>query len=609
MRIKQHKADHISCYHGQGRHDNACYIDGSHGGNFDSQDKLHRTTASQVFPGSRTGRAGKTLVSCFLALIISHCATAQLLTQVSEFTRADSLRGMLTESRSCYDVLYYDLNIKVDPERRFVEGSNVIHFLVTANFTRLQFDLFENMDVHFVLFENDTLAFEREYNAVFVTFNKELLKDELNKIKVYYSGYPISAQNPPWDGGFIWEMDQDSNHWVGVACEGIGASIWWPNKDHLSDEPDSMMIRVSVPPGLMNVSNGRLREVIAQENGWNRYDWFVSYPINNYNVTVNIGKYQHFSDVYLSGNDSLTLDYYVMPYNYEKAVEHFKQVKPMMACFEHYFGRFPFWDDGYKLVETSYLGMEHQSAIAYGNEYKTGYAGMDYSRIGLDFDYIIIHETGHEWWGNSVSSADLADLWIHEGFCTYSEALYVECMHGYDTALDYVNAKKRSVSNKDPIVGFYNVNKEGSRDMYNKGMLTLNTLRHVIDNDELWFDLIKSIAEDFKYQTTSTNEIVAYINKFTEQDLTYFFSQYLWYPSIPVFEYMLSKKRNKRILQYRWQADVDDFRMPVKVTTSTDKFEFVYPTTAFQETTLKLSKKDVFRVAEHLFYIEVEERK
>jgi len=548
----------------------------------------------------------KVLVFIALLLLFKN-GFGQLLTSASDFTRADSLRGMLTETRSCYDVLYYDLNVRIDPGTNFIQGHNTIQFLAVSSFERLQFDLFENMEIDYILFENDTLVFERQHNAVFVKFDKEILKDELSKIKVFYSGYPVTAQHAPWDGGFVWESDQDSNHWVGVACEGIGASLWWPNKDHLSDEPDSMMIRVSVPPGLMNVSNGRLRNVIEQQDGWKRFDWFVSYPINNYNATVNIGNYKHFSDFYVSGEDTLTLDYYVMPYNYEKAIEQFKQVKPMLGCYEKYFGRFPFWDDGYKLVETPYLGMEHQSAIAYGNEYKTGYAGIDYSKIGLDFDYIIIHESGHEWWGNSVSCSDIGDLWIHEGFCTYSEALYVECLYGYNLAMDYVNAKKVSVSNKDPIIGFYNVNKEGSGDMYNKGMFMLNTLRHVIDNDELWFAMIKDIVKEFEYKTTSTNEVVGYINKYTGQDLTYFFSQYLWYPAIPIFEYKLRKRRKKRVLEYRWKVDVDDFRMPIKVTTAPDQFEFIYPTTTWQEMNLRL-KKAGFQVAESLFYVEVKGR-
>lgn len=544
----------------------------------------------------------------FLVLLgVSFFSSAQLLTdEENPPTLADTLRGMLLESRACYDVGYYDLTVQVHPDSRLIEGINRMTIAATADFTQLQFDLFENMHIKQVTFDDEVLSFQRVYNAVFITLPAPAKKGTQHTMQVDFSGNPVVAKTPPWDGGFVWEQDNNGNPWVGVACEGIGASLWWPNKDHLSDEPDSMKIHLVVPDTLVGVSNGRLLGISETAPGWKQYDWSVSYPINNYNVTVNIGKYASFTDTYVNEHGNLALNYYVLEPNLEKARKHFAQVKPMMQCFEHYFGEFPFWRDGYKLVETPYLGMEHQSAIAYGNGYQKGYAGMDYSRIGLNFDYIIIHETGHEWWGNSVSCSDIADLWIHEGFCTYAEALYVECLHGRDTSLAYINAKKNHVENTNPIIGTYNLNREGAGDMYNKGMLLLHTLRTVVNNDSLWFSIIKGIAVDFKYKTTSSAEIENYISVKAGMDLRYFFDQYLRHAQLPVFEYKL-KKKNK-VLEYRWAADVSDFRMPLDVTTAPAVFSRMYPTTSWQTMNVSLGKKDAFAVAEHHYYIAVENR-
>ncbi|CAN5251888.1 M1 family metallopeptidase [soil metagenome] len=526
------------------------------------------------------------------------------------FSRADSLRGMLTPLRTCYDVVYYDLDVKVDIENQRLSGSNLFVFQATQNFNRLQFDLFDNMQVDSVVYRGNKLPYTREFNAVFVDFAKNIVRDAVDSFRVYYQGSPIAAKRAPWDGGFVWRKDKNENPFVGVACEGTGASLWWPNKDHLSDEPDSMMIRVTVPRGLMDVSNGRLRNIQTLDTAWIRYDWFVANPINNYNVTVNIARYEHFHDAHIGKNgDTLDLDYYVLPYNLDKAKLQFQQVKPMMKCYELYLGAYPFYKDGYKLVEAPYLGMEHQGAIAYGNNYRSGYNGSDFSRIGLKFDYIIIHETGHEWWGNHVSMKDMADMWIHEGFCTYTEAIYVECMHGYDTAMAYVNAKIPGVDNEEPIIGTYGVNHEGAGDMYNKGMLMLNTLRHVVNNDKLWWDIILGIQKEFGMKTTTTEEIVAYINRRTGQDLTYFFDQYLRYPSIPDFEYQLVKQKKKLTLRYRWVANVKDFHMPIKVLTAPGKYDFIFPTTEWQDTVVDLKKATDFKVAQQLFYVDVVEVK
>jgi aminopeptidase N len=534
-------------------------------------------------------------------LILS--AKAQLF-DPSSVTRADSLRGTLSPLRTCFDVKYYHLDVKVDPENKTVSGSNTIFFEAVEPFNKIQIDLFSNLTINKILYKGQELKYSREYNAVFIDFPKQIERNGKDSITVYYEGKPIVAQRAPWDGGFVWSKDREGNPWVGVACQGIGASIWWPNKDHLSDEPDSMLISVAVPKGLINVSNGRLRRETQIDENWTKFDWFVSYPINNYNVTVNIAKYAHWSDFHVNG-DTLTLDYYVLPANLEKSKKHFEQVKPMMEAFEKYQGKYPFYRDGFKLVETKYLGMEHQTAIAYGNDYKPGYAGSDISRLGLTFDFIILHEAGHEWWGNNVSYSDLADMWISESFCTYSESFYVEEKYGAEIAKKYINAKKPGVGNLEAIAGPYGINHEGHRDMYDKGSLILNTLRYVINNDSLWFDIIKGLQKEFALKSVAKKDIIDYINKRAGKDLNYFFNQYLTTPNLPVLEYKIESKGKRKILSYRWKADVKDFKMPVMVSLeSKDKYEYIYPTTAWNEVSLKLPDLN-FKVAEDLFYIKV----
>jgi aminopeptidase N len=540
---------------------------------------------------------------CLLLAVLTYANV-----QAQSFTYADTLRGSLSPLRDCYDVTYYELDVKIDTITRSITGSNMMTYKAVKNFNRLQIDLFENLQIDSIVQQGRRLDYKRSGNATFVEMGVTQTVGSIGQMKIYYSGTPVVAVKPPWDGGFIWSRDEKGNLWIAVACEGLGASAWWPNKDHLSDEPDSMLIKITVPKGLMDVSNGRLRNSVAVGDGI-RYEWFVSYPINNYNVTFNIGKYEHFSDIYVRNGDTLTLDYWVMPYNLEKAKEQFKQVKPMLACHEKYFGPYPFPRDGYKLVETPYLGMEHQSAVAYGNKYLTGYSGWDISRIGLKFDYIIIHESGHEWWGNHVSMKDAADMWIHEGFCTYSEALYVECMFDTAMALRYVNARKASVDNKEPIIGPYGVNKEGAGDMYDKGMLMLNTIRYVINDDKKWFGILRGIQDEFGMKTTTTEEVVGYINKKAGKDLSPVFDQYLRYANIPELEYKIAGKRKNMQLQYRWKADVKNFNMPVRVLLSPDGFTTIQPTTEWQILPLNLKKSEEFKVDEEHFYIKVTEVK
>ena len=539
----------------------------------------------------------------FLSLIFSFSVVSQ------EFTYSYSLRGNLSEFRSCYDVFYYDLNVTVDDyQKKLINSSNTIHATAISSFQKIQIDLFESLKIHSIEFEEKILEFERIHNAVFVNFPRVINVNEKINFKVMYSGKPRVAVNPPWDGGFSWEKDKNGNSWIGVSCQGLGASSWWPCKDHQSDEPDSMNITSTVRYPLQVISNGKKKSdktFFSEElqSKANNSSWFVSYPINNYNVTLCVGDYKYFNDVHVNNYDTLELDYYVLKYNYNKAKDHFQQVKPMLECFEKYFGPYPFYKDGYTLIETPYLGMEHQSAIAYGNNYLPGYNGNRQFISGLDFDYIIIHETGHEWWGNSITTNDIADMWIHEGFCTYSEVLYVECIYGYDIMLDYVNNQKRSVRNDKPIIGPYNVNKKGSNDMYQKGSLMLHTLRNLIDNDRLWFLIIKGISEEFKYQIVDGAEIIDYINEKVDLDLYYFFQQYLYKSEIPTFEYKTQKKGREYTLMYRWNA-IDDFNMNIKVNIGT-KDMLLFPDSEWKEYSLGNVDIKSFKVRDDLFYVNV----
>jgi aminopeptidase N len=546
----------------------------------------------------------KQLIGYLLTLFCSTHLFAQH-TPSQIFTRYDTLRGALTPLRTCYDVYFYDLNLRVNPADQSIKGYNTIRYRTTAAFNKIQVDLFSNLKINRIVQHNRELTFERDSNAVFITFPQQQPNGIQDSITIYYEGKPIVAANPPWDGGFTWEKDQTGKDWIGVSCEGIGASLWWPNKDHLSDEPDSMRIRGEVPANLICVANGNLRNTTKLNDGFTRYDWFVSYPINNYNVTLNIADYAHFSDTYsATDGEKLALDYYVLRYNLDEAKKQFAQVKPMLACYEKLFGKYPFWKDGFALVETPYLGMEHQSAIAYGNNYLQGYMGMDLSGtgIGLTFDYLIIHESGHEYWGNSVSAQDHADMWIHESFCTYTESLYIECMQNKENAAKYIVGLRQSIENKTPIIAPMHVNASGSGDMYMKGANVLHTLRNAINNDKLWFELIHGIAQEFKIRNTNTEEIIGYINQKTGKDYTAFFNQYLRHADIPTLEYAIKGKGKKAELQYRWQADVKEFAMPVKVSFGKGAEKMIYPTTAWQTLSQKAGTGN-FKVDTDSFYI------
>ncbi|AVR45802.1 peptidase M1 [Christiangramia fulva] len=502
----------------------------------------------------------KNLILSFLLITGSFSSFAQVVGENNtEFTRADTLRGSLRPERTNYDVKSYHLKLKVEPEKKFISGSNIIAFEVLNDMPVMQLDLFDNMKIDSIVYKNKNLDYRREFNAVFINFPEALQKGLKDSLQFYYHGHPKEALHAPWDGGFVWTEDDEGNPWVGVAVQGTGASLWYPNKDHQSDEPEEAQMDISVPNGLMDVSNGRFLGKTDLGNGFTEWRWKVVNPINNYDIMINVGNYVHFSDKY----KDLDLDYYVLPYNLEKAKKQFEEVKDMMACFYEKMGPYPFPEDGYKLVEAPYLGMEHQSAVAYGNHYQNGYLGRDLSGtgIGLKWDFIIIHESGHEWFGNSITAKDIADMWIHEGFTSYTEAIYVECEWGKEEALEYLQGLRGNIANDVPIIGKYGVNSEGSGDMYYKGSNLLNTIRSIYDDDELWWNTLKDYTKTFRHQTVSTKQVEDFFNKPIETDLKPIFDQYLRHSSIPELQL---KEENDQIW-YRWKAEVKDFSMPVDV--------------------------------------------
>jgi aminopeptidase N len=536
----------------------------------------------------------KKLLFVFLFILGFKTLSAQETT-----TRKDTLQGGLRAERTCYDVLRYDLNIKINIEEKSIVGYNDISFKVVSNTKKIQVDLFDNMRVDSIMFYSKKLEYKREFNAVFIDFPTNLNSGTEEKIRFYYSGKPIIARRAPWDGGFVFTKDKQGKPWVGVACQGTGASLWYPVKDSQSDEPDNgATIKVAVPNGLMDVSNGKLIGSEDLKNGYTRWDWEVKNPINTYDITVNIADYALIQD----NLDGLDINYYVLKENEEKAKIHFEEVKPMLSCFQSKFGKYPFFEDGYKLVETPYLGMEHQSAVAYGNKFKKGYLGSDLSGtgIGLLFDYITVHESGHEWFGNSITSKDIADMWIHEGFTQYTEVVFIECQFGYEKAMKYCEGLQRNVMNDEPIIGNYGVNNEGSGDMYPKGALLLNTLRHVINNDKLWWKLILKYSETFRHKIIDTETVIAFFNQESAMNLTPIFNQYLRYTTIPKLEL----KWNKKKLVYKWTTDVTDFNMPIDIKVKGKEIR-LNPTNNWRKIKLKIKSLAEIEVLKREFFVAV----
>jgi len=519
------------------------------------------------------------------------------------FTRADTLRGKLSPLRSCYDVLFYDLNVNVYPESKTVAGSNVIRFKALEAFNQMQIDLFSNMQIEKITFHGQPLSFTREFNAVFIHFPKKLEPAITYEITIVYSGKPQRPDGTSLAGGIFWLQDKEGNYWIETVTQGSGASLWWPCKDHLSDKPDSMRIRVAVPKGLTNISNGKLQKKSELVNGQTLYDWYVHYPINTYCVAMNIGSYVHLSDQLVRDDDTLKLHYYSKPYDVSLTKPLFKKVKPMLFVFEKYFGKYPFSRDGFTVMESIYP-MEHQSAVTFGSLFNP-FNSDNYD--SADITRTMWHEAAHEWWGNNVTVKDYADLWIHEAFATYAEVLAYKELNGAQAEKKYL--KNQIPGNKEPIIGKYDVNDFHLGDMYSKGVLMLYTLQNVINNDSLWFDLLREIQRHFAFQTITTNDLVNFINQQTKTDFTYFFNQYLKFSSIPELQLEFERQGKETHVRYKWHTDEPNFSMPIKVTTSESNYEFIRPTQEWKELFLKNMKAKNFNVDTEHFYISVKRLK
>ena len=517
-------------------------------------------------------------------------------TQHAPPTRADILRGAYGPYRANNDLLSYFLDVRVDPEKQTISGKNSIRFKMLQDGTRIQLDLHPALEIDKILLGTTLLKYERDSGAVFVDFPETLRAGQEYTVDFYYSGHPPQVAR---FGSFTFGKDPAGHPWIYTACEDVGASFWWPNKDQWRDEVENMRISVAIPNGLVDVSNGKFLGKTDLGDGYTRWDWLVQYPINNYDVSLNIGNYVQFSDKL----GDLPLDFYVLPEDLDKAKKQFVQAKGMIEAYQHYFGEYPFQKDGYKLVQVPYSGMEHQSAVTYGNHFTNGYLGRDWTGVGVSpkFDFIIIHESGHEWFGNSVSAADRSDMWIHEGWTTYLEVLYVEYTFGYEDALKYVNGYKPKVQNREPIIGERGVAATPPQDMYFKGALFLNTLRSVINNDAEWWALLHDFYQHFKYQNIMTEDIVSYFNQQTGMNLTPIFDQYLRHTAIPTLELKFNEAEGT--VDYRWQADEPDFAMPVRVGKKTD-WQIIQATTYWQTMKTPLKKND-FDVATDLYFINV----
>lgn len=501
-----------------------------------------------------------------ISFLIANGIKAQGLLNKSEnnFTRQDSLRGSITKERIWWDVKQYNLNVKVNPADSTITGSNIIQYKVVQPYNIMQIDLQNPMEITKVTQDGLTLKYKREGNVFFITMVSEQNVGAIKEIEIFYNGKPKIAVNPPWDGGITWKKDKNGNDFIASSCQGLGASVWWPNKDHMYDEVEGMKISVNIPGKLTDVSNGRLQNVKALKDGTKTYTWVVNNPINNYGVNINIGDYVTFSEKYKGEKGVLDCTYYVLKDNLTKAKEQFKDVPKMLKAFEHWFGPYPFYEDSYKLVEAPYLGMEHQSCVTYGNGFKKGYLGRDLSGTGwgLKFDFIIIHESGHEWFANNITYKDIADMWIHESFTCYSESLFLEYYYGKEAGYEYVRGIRKNIQNDKPIIGHYNVNNEGSGDMYYKGANMLNTLRQLVNNDEKWRTILRGLNSTFYHQTVTTKQIEDYLSQQVGMDLNSFFNQYLRDIQIPTLEYSF----DGNTLKYHWTSIVDGFQIPVKVT-------------------------------------------
>ncbi|ANQ51998.1 M1 family metallopeptidase [Flammeovirga sp. MY04] len=500
-----------------------------------------------------------------LGLVITTSFGQLLQDHHQHYTEQDTLRGTITKERAWWDLLRYDLKVEVLPKEKSIKGSNTVVYKVIGGVEKMQIDLQEPMNITKILHDKNELTFERNGNVFLVSLTNQYKLNDIDSIEIFYEGTPKEAVKAPWDGGFTWAKDENGNDFIATSCQGLGASVWWPNKDHMYDEPDlGMDISIEVPANLMDVSNGRLVKVKKNRKKKTKtYHWQVVNPINNYGVNINIGNYVHFGEQYEGEKGALDMNYYVLEHNLEKAKKQFTQAKDMMEAFEHWFGPYPFYEDGFKLVEVPYLGMEHQSSVTYGNKYQNGYLGSDLSATGwgLKFDFIIIHEAGHEWFANNITDKDIADMWIHESFTAYSECLFVEYHYGKEAGLQYVRGTRSAIQNDRPIIGDYDVNSEGSGDMYYKGSNMINMIRRIQNDDEKWRALLRGMNKEFYHQTVDTKQIEDYMSEKVGVDLSKVFDQYLRSTSIPTLEYRIVKGG----ISYRYINAMEGFDMPIDV--------------------------------------------
>ena len=543
-----------------------------------------------------------TSLALLILTLLTHCeAIAQQTNRSNEdFSRAEKLRGSITPEREWWDLEHYDLSIEVDPEAKSIRGTNIVSFNVLNANQKMQIDLQQPLHIDKVLHGEAELEFEREGNVYWINFARPLEKGSKQAIQIEYSGVPIESKNPPWSGGISWKKDSKGQHFIATSCQGIGASIWWPCKDHGYDEPDrGMEIRATVPSDLTAVSNGRLQKVSENKDvGTKTFHWVVRNPINNYCINLNIGDYVNFSESFDGEAGALDMDYWVLKHDRQLAVKQFVEAPRVIEAFEYWFGPYPFYEDSYKLVQVPYLGMEHQSSVTYGNGFRNGYRGMDLSGtgVGLKFDFIIVHETGHEWFGNNISMKDAADMWIHESFTNYSENLFVEYFFTQKEAEDYVIGCRERVANDAPIIGTYGVNRSGSKDMYYKGGNMLHTIRHIIDNDIKWRSILRGLNQQFRHKTVTTDQIEKYVSQKSGIDLSKVFDQYLRTADIPEFHY----KIDGRTLTHRFEKVVDGFSMPIKVKVN-DQLIKLHPT--FEPQTFTAKSKIGFIDVDRNFYV------
>ena len=542
---------------------------------------------------------------------------AQLGEKKNAFTHADTLRGSLNENRDWWDVLRYDITVKPDFNTKTIEGKVVVSFKeIKSGHSKIQLDLQKPLIIDSIIVEHLTkkgagisLPFSQDSSLNIAYFNFPSVKNKYGSFIVYYHGKPREAKFPPWDGGWIWKKDKNGNPWMSVACQGLGASVWYPCKDHQSDEPDNgASLSVIVPDSLVAVANGRLEQT-TKADGWATFKWEVKNPINNYLIIPTIGKYVNFTDTLMGEKGQLDESFWVLDYNLDKAKEQFKQAKLMLRAFEYWFGPYPFYEDSYKLVESPHLGMEHQSATAYGNQFKNGYLGRDLSGTGwgLKWDYIIVHESGHEWFANNITSKDIADMWVHEGITDYSETLFTDYYYGKEAGNDYNYGQRRGIRNDEPIIGKYGVNKEGSGDMYAKGANMMHTIRHSIHNDSLFREILRGLGKTFYHQTVTTDQIESFISEHAGFNYGKVFDQYLRDTRIPVLE--LSMDSVQHSIKYKWSNCVDGFNLPLSVDKNNQSLtlfpETTEKTTVLTEEQIKLV--DV-KLIDRLYYIKIKQQ-